>query len=188
MKVFIIGLPKSGKTTVSTSICASHNFPYLDYDKSLVKFRDPFPSEKESQYAENHTQFFLENLKNNPNQYLDQFINYSKFNNLVVDGVSSPRDFVHLFDYNSDIVVFLNRTDTESFKDFENVSVSVIKDYCYWLSSSGLLAKNKWLEYNFKIPGIESDSTIKKLGNKNTVFIAKSIGNVINHLKDYLSQ
>jgi hypothetical protein len=84
------------------------------------------------------------------------------------------------------MVVFLNRTDNaEEFKDSESIAVSVMRDYCFWMSAASLLPKDRWLEYNFKIPGDDSDF-IKKLGSKNSVFLAKSLTKAISHLKESL--
>jgi hypothetical protein len=106
----------------------------------------------------------------------------------VIDGVATPRDFTNLFDYKQDIVVFLNRVGFESeCRDHETIGVSVIRDYCTWMSSAGLLDKGRWLEYNFKIPGEESDH-VKVMGAHNSVFIVKSINKVISHLTERLKE
>jgi hypothetical protein len=70
--------------------------------------------------------------------------------------------------------------------DHENIGVSVIRDYCFWLSSASLINKSNWLEYNFRIPGEDSEF-IKNLGSKNSVFIVKSIKKAISHLKEKLN-
>jgi hypothetical protein len=104
----------------------------------------------------------------------------------VVDGIISPKDFGTLFDYRQDIVVFLNRTDNEhEYRDHENIGVSVIRDYCFWMSAAGVLSKDRWVEYNFKIPGEDSDFA-KAMGAQNSVFIVKSIKKVISHLTERL--
>lgn len=190
MKIFIVGLPKSGKTTVCQAISGKYDYFYIGSSWLQHSFRPQNSMESLEQYTEEYQKYCVSRLKDNPNLYIDNFnsiVNICQDKNFVIDGISSPRDFIHLFDYNKDMVVVLNRTDNESyFKDFENVSISVIKDYCYWLSSSGLLPKNRWLEYNFKIPGSPGEMAIKTLGEKNTVFIARSMGNVIAHLLDRL--
>ena len=102
----------------------------------------------------------------------------------VIDGISSPQRLHHLFDYQKDIVVFLNRTDnTHEYRDHENIGTSVIRDYCFWMSAASLISKHKWLEYNFRIPG-EYSTHIKVMGAQNSVFIVKSIAQVISHLRE----
>lgn len=148
MKVFIIGLPQSGRTTVAKAVSDYNKIPYYHHLLDDQTFYDSFTN-----------------------------------NYCIIDGLSSPKDFVSLFDHNKDVVIFLNRTDNTSyFKEIENVAISVIKDYCYWLAACGDLAKDRWLEYNFKMIGQLNILPVKKLSDKNTVFIAKSVTAVISHL------
>lgn len=193
MKIFIVGLPSSGRTTVAKSLSMQENFRYVDatgWVKST--FRSKSPSEHIQQYMDEYHQYLTNRMRVNPdlfiNNVLESYQSYSGENHIfVVDGVNNPRDLSRLFDYNKDMIVFLNRTDAEpEFKDYENVGLSVMRDYCFWLSSANLLPKDRWLEYNFKIPGEESEH-IKPLGSKNSVFIVKSITKVSSHLKEYVT-
>ncbi|CAB4196811.1 hypothetical protein UFOVP1290_331 [uncultured Caudovirales phage] len=192
MKVFILGFPKSGKTTIAKHISTLDGFSYIDASSWIkLTFRSIFPNEKDESYYEEYHHFLTARTKAAPlfcvNNVLD-IISATDKSNFIIDGLFSPKDLVHLFDVNKDVIVFLNRTDNdESFKDSDNIAVSVMRDYCYWLSSAGLLEKKRWIEYNFKIPGEKSD-TIKELGSKNTVFIARSIDKVMDHLKELIKK
>lgn len=188
MKIFIVGLPGSGRTTVSTSLYTNTNFEYIDatgWAKST--FRERKENEHIQQFLDEYHTYLMSRMKVEPDLFYNNVINSIKSyqsNNFVIDGVNSPRDLSKLFNYNEDVIVFLNRTDSEpEFKDYENVGLTVMRDYCYWLSSAGLLPKERWLEFNFKIPGEQSD-LIKQLGSKNTLFIVKSINNVCKLLVD----
>lgn len=192
MKIFIIGLPQSGRTTVAKSLCQEGgSTKYIDASSWLqCTFREPAPGEHPQQYQDEYYQYLNDRMKVNPHFIVDNIRDlmkvHSKASNFVIDGITSPHDFINLFNYNEDIVVFLNRTDNNSeHKDQENIGVSVMRDYCFWMSSAGLLSKDRWLEYNFKIPGEDSDF-IKTLGSKNSVFIVKSIHRVISHLQEKL--
>jgi hypothetical protein len=55
------------------------------------------------------------------------------------------------------------------------------------MSAAGVLNKDRWLEYNFKIPGEDSDF-VKAMGAQNSVFIVKSINKVISHLIERLEK
>ena len=192
MKVFILGFPKSGKTTIAKHISSLDEFVYIDASSWIkLTFRNKFQDEKDESYHEQYHHFLAARTKAAPlfcvNNVLD-IIKTTGKHKFIIDGIFSPKDLVHLFDVNEDIIVFLNRTDNdESFKDSDNIAVSVMRDYCYWLSSAGLLEKKRWIEYNFKIPGEKSD-IIKELGSKNTVFIAKSIDKVMSHLKELIKK
>jgi adenylate kinase family enzyme len=193
MKIFIIGLPQSGRTTVARAIEKEFNARYIDAI-SWVKatFRDRREGEHIQRYEDEYDHFLSVRRMINPwfvTSHVAELLKSHETDKVfVIDGINSPRDFAELFDYRSDVVVFLNRTDgAVDYKDHENVGVSVIRDFCLWMSSAGLLAKNKWLEYNFKIPGEESDF-IKTLGAKNSVYIVKSFNKVISHLSEHLKQ
>lgn len=196
MNIFVVGLPKSGKTTVAQKLVQRSFNPhgpdwfYINAtDWVRGTFRAPSVNEKPASFEEEYHGFLINRFQDNPDiisANLSSSISAIEKNggryNWVIDGIFSPRDFCKLFNYNKDIVVFLNRTDGDpESQDYEAIGVSVIRDYCFWLSSANLLEKTRWLEYNFKIPGEYSDS-VKILGSKNTVLIVKSIDNVITNL------
>jgi len=195
MKIFIVGAPQSGRTTVAKALCQSKDYQYIEA-VSWVRstFREPKEGEYPQQYSDEFHAWFSQRLKINPNLITDNICNsinaYGKYAEdayrFVIDGIQSPRDFVSIFDYNKDLVVFLNRTNNEAeYRDYQNIGVSVMRDYCFWLSSADLLPREQWLEYNFAIPGEDSD-WIKPLGHKNSVFIVKSTKKVISHLQTHI--
>ena len=194
MRIFIVGLPQSGKTTVAKALCQSEDYRYVDaFSWVKSSFRDPKPDEHPQQYNDELHQWINRRMKLNPQFISDNVLesiraygdNDSRF---IIDGLVSPQDFANLFDYNRDVVVFLNRTNNVAeAKDYENIGISVMRDYCFWLASAELLDRSKWLEYNFSIPGEESD-WIKVLGHKNSVFLVKSPTRIISHLQEYLRQ
>lgn len=194
MRIFIIGLPKSGRTTVSEALCQAHGFEYIDA-MSWVRstFREQKPGEHPHQYEDDYQQYLTKRMMVNPWFVSDHIYEMMKVANkedatFVIDGVASPKDFTTLFDYKQDVVVFLNRVGFDhEVRDHESIGVSVIRDYCTWMSAAGLLNKERWLEYNFKIPGEDSDH-VKQMGAHNSVFIVKSIKKVISHLTERLKE
>ena len=194
MKIFIVGLPKSGRTTVSKALTEAHGFEYIDA-MSWVRstYRDRKESEHPNQYEDEYQSYLTKRMMVNPWFVSDHVIEMMKVSGdepsvFVIDGIISPKDFTALFDYRQDIVVFLNRTDNEhEYRDHENIGTSVIRDYCFWMSAAGVLNKDRWLEYNFKIPGEDSDF-VKAMGAQNSVFIVKSINKVIYHLIERLEK
>lgn len=194
MKIFIVGIPYSGRTTVSKALLEGEKYQYIDASSWIKNtFRDQKAGEHIQQYLESYHEYLTKRIQANPlfaiENVLDSIKAYKDHNNVfIIDGVNSPKDFIHLFDVNKDIVVFLNRIDnSEEFKDSEIIAVSVIRDYCVWMATAGLLQPHRWLEYNFKIPGDNTESLpIKKMGAKNSVFLSKSIANTISHLTQML--
>jgi len=187
MKIFVLGLPCSGRSTVAKAIASQFNACYIDA-MSWVKatFRERRSEEHLHRYEDDYDHFLSIRRSVNPWFITSHVYEILKSNEeqkiFIIDGVASPKDFMELFDYRYDAVVFLNRTDSiAEFKDHENIGMSVIRDYCFWMSSAGLLRRSHWLEYNFKIPGEENDF-VKELGSKNSVFIIRSINKVMDHL------
>lgn len=192
MNIFVVGMPESGRTTVSKALCKLDEYRYIDASSWIkASFRDQKAGEHPEQYHDEYHTWLTNRMKINPRLIVDNIYDsmdaYGKEpHNFVIDGLVSPKDFTQLFDYNQDVVVFLDRTNnTAEYKDYENIGVSVTRDYCFWMSSAGLLPKERWLEYKFQIPGEDSDF-IKTLGSKNSVYIVKSINNVISHLQEKL--
>lgn len=175
MNVFLIGFPQSGKDIIGKSL-ELPNFKYVNLTASLDQISFPNDDAKHD--------YILKLMKDCP----DGFINADNLtNNCIVDGIISPRDFVHLFNYNSDVVVFINRTDNHpDTKEYQNIAAAVIKDYCFWLSSADLLQKNRWLEFNYKM--LEDDPEyFKQMGFKNTVFSLKGINSVCKKLREQIN-
>lgn len=189
MNIFIIGLPQSGKTTVAEALCKDNKFEYIDSSSWLkATFRHKKENEHEQQYEEAYHQFLVNRLKIDPTlgskNIQATMASYPHSFEFIIDGLIGPKDFIQLFNYNQDIVVFLNRLNNDSeFRDYQNIGISVIRDYCFWMASVGLLEKKRWMEYNFKIPGEESND-VKVLGSKNSVYLVKSLNKAISHLKE----
>lgn len=190
MRIFLIGTPRSGRSTVANALI-DQGFQYLHATSWLRSlFRNQEPNEHLQQYEDAYCEFVSERLLNNPNLIVDNLkaaMKSHSSDSFVIDGLSSPRDFAHLFDYRTDVVVFLNRLDNdhEHLQDRDNIALSCTRDYCFWLSSAGLLPRSRWLEFNFRMIEDNSDY-LKTLGSKNSVFIVKSIRQVITHLRELL--
>jgi hypothetical protein len=192
MKIFIIGLPRSGRTTVAKAIVEEHGYQYIDAMSWIRStFRKPEAGEHPHQHEDEYQRYLSIRTTINPQfvvEHIHDMMRAAVSANIpdvfVIDGISSPRDFVTLFDFKQDVVIFLNRTDNDNdYRDHENIGTSVIRDYCFWMSAAGLISKQRWLEYNFRIPGEKSDH-IKAMGAQNSVFIVKSIEKAIAHLKE----
>ena len=192
MKIFIVGLPQSGRTTIAKALVEAHGYQYID---AMSWVRSAFRSRNEGehlhQYQDEYQQYLTKRMVLNPwfiSDNIHEMMKISDNEVFVIDGLVSPRDFVNLFDYREDVIVFLNRTDNDAdYRDHENIGTSVIRDYCFWMSSAGLIDKRRWLEYNFRIPGEESDH-IKVMGAQNSVFIVRSITRAISHLKEKIKE
>lgn len=190
MKIFIIGLPQSGRTKVAKEIACAFDSPCISaFDWIQSTFREKRKTELEEDYRKELFSFVSERLKINQYLLVDNVFDLLEVNKekeiCIIDGINSPKDFIHLFDYNKDIVLFLNRTNGPSYVEgFDQICVNVIRDYCLWLASRELLPKEFWYEFNFAIPGDPKDNFVKLLGSKNTVTLVKSIEKVIELIKE----
>lgn len=193
MKLFLVGTPESGRTTVAKALCQNTQFVYVDASSWLKdSFRPPRDEEHPEQYHDAYHHWFLNRIKNN-NTIIDHVIDtmngYDDKDKLhwVIDGINSPHDFPVLFDHNKDFVVFLNRIDNQEvkIKDYETIGISVIRDYCFWLSAGNMLRREQWHEYNFKMIGGLAEK-FKAMGSKNSVFIVGTLDKVIEHLKEVI--
>lgn len=192
MKVFIIGLPNSGRTSVASCLAEQEGNRYISaFDWFKSTFRPQHKTETADDYSHAFMEYMIERLRMDPllfSNNIKDVIKSSPFNKkYIIDGLLNPKNFIDVFDYNTDMIVILNRVDNDQdAHDYDNISINVIRDYCFWLSASGLLSKDRWLEYNFKMTKDSSDF-IKKLGSKNTVYLVKSLDKAIEHLTDVIS-
>jgi hypothetical protein len=191
MNVFIVGNPKTGKSTLAKALCEEvSNCEHISIAWFGDAFRKPKLGETDQHYLDECYQYLSQQLKSNPRVALDVVapeIEEFKSKTCIIDGVLTPKDFVELFNYNTDIVIFLNRVDAPHPRDHENIGVSVIRDYCFWLSSAGLIERGRWLEFNYRFD--EPGDLAKELGSKNTVVIIKGgIKKVIEVCKERLQK
>jgi hypothetical protein len=176
MKIFLIGMPDSGKTTIGKAL-EIPGFRYLHVSEFLHHV---------DCNEEEYHNVILNLLKLNPDIFINKYKEHTHdfINNFIVEGLISPKDFVSLFDPRKDVVVFLNRTDhSPDAKDYQTISISIMRDYCFWLSAAYLLEKKRWIEFNYKMS--EDDPTyLKTMGFKNTVYSVKGINAVIKKLQE----
>ena len=193
MKIFILGLPKSGKTTISKSISEIKEFNDSVTIDSMGWINSFCRPKQEKEHEDSYEELIQENFVKRITSNLDVTFDYSMSimnsqikNTYIFDSVASPYDFIKMFDGRRDKVIFLNRVDDRiNYRDYDNISLSAIKDYCFWLSATNLLPKTNWIEYNFKIPGSNREE-VRMLGAKNSIFIVGSIEGVMKHLHNSL--
>ncbi len=192
MKVFILGLSQCGKTTVAKALAESPDAFSISASAWLKgNFRDRNAAEDQEVYEKERNDFLSGALKRNADLITDSIemtmSMHSDFNpnikKFIIDGLTSPRDFMKLFDYNNDVAIFLNRVDNPSeVSDHDGIGQNVIRDYCLWLSTMGLLPKERWTEYNYRLPGEESEF-VKELSSRNLVTITKNINKAIEIMR-----
>lgn len=187
MKVFLLGLPSSGCSTIAKILSEEWGAHYIHSFEWLQKtFRDK-GEESHEDYRLELFNYVSQRLKVKPYLIVDNvfdIIDVSPKEIFIIDGINSPKDFMHLFDYNNDVVIFLNRNNGPDYVEgFDQIGINVMRDFCLFLASRNLLDKERWLEFNFPIPGNKEDDFVKHLGQKNSVTITRSIDKTIEILK-----
>jgi len=186
MKIFILGLSKSGKTTVSKALCSQSNINCVSpFDWFKNSFRCKSLNESDIDYQKDFQNYLTNSLKKEPtlfSNYIESCCFWNEEKISIIDGMLDPKNFIDVFDWNTDMLVVLNRLDNNSDNDYDHISLNVIRDYCFWLSNSGLMPKDRWQEFNFKFNGLNSEH-FKKIGAKNTLWIVHNIEKVIEILK-----
>ncbi len=135
--IYIVGYTGSGKSTLANEISDLDGTHVIYFPHSVGQYFKSLVAPATPDYTQAVTNKSLEILAKDP----DFVIKYYKSKGnchgggVIVDGLRNPRDFIHLFDHNSDLVVFLDREGLEAKTEFET-GVDVIKEYVGWLNSN----------------------------------------------------
>lgn len=138
--VFLIGSTKVGKTTLAWTICFETSGIDLVPVQASKWIKEQynetnFPSY--SEYVAFLTKKSREFLTDDPDCAIKRIKQSFNGNGggCLIEGVRNPRDFMHLFDYRKDLVVFLSRDGMEIINEFEE-GIEVIKQYVKWLEKN----------------------------------------------------
>lgn len=94
------------------------------------------------------TRFSIEELRKNPRACLD-VAGPEMDVPCVVEGMRNPFDFVHAFDWRTDLVVFVQRGDNALERTAFEEGLEVIGNYLTWLRKAGILEGDRVLVRHF---------------------------------------
>lgn len=145
MKIFVIGQSNSGKTSFSKKLAealGAVHIPISEWVRSrFPEFNDGVKSDER---VEIMTKFSINALKRDPAvavNFLRHKHDLSK--PCAIEGIRNPSDFMQLFDYTSDFVIFIeNKNNHIKFTGFER-GVHIIESYLGYLLSNGLMDDSK---------------------------------------------
>lgn len=153
MKIFIIGISKTGKSTLSTYLSNKYN---LEHIQSSLSIRNSFKY-KESDFNNKQefinaiTEYSIELNKKVPN-FISTYIkkNYDLTKNVIIEGIRNPNNFFDLFDINKDKVIFLDYLNNEVKQTKFEDGIDVIKHYLNWNLELNIIPQNRiqYLIYN----------------------------------------
>ncbi len=151
MKIFVIGMSQSGKSTLTKYLCEKFDFSHI---QSSIMVRNTFPF-KESDYdnkqdfIEAITKFSIELNRKNPNAVSDYIKNNYNLNNVIIEGIRNPNNFFQLFDIKTDKVIYLNYLNNKIEKtNFEN-GIDVILNYLNWNLEMEILKEGSFQKIEF---------------------------------------
>lgn len=138
--VFFIGPTKVGKSTLAWTLCFETPDVYLVPVQASKWIKEQYSAASFASYPEYVaflTQKSRELLAKDPDCAVKRI--KQSFNccggGCLIEGVRNPRDFMQLFDYRKDLVVFLSRNGMEVVNEFEE-GIEVIKQYVKWLEKN----------------------------------------------------
>lgn len=140
MKILVIGSSKSGKTPLAAQISRALGWPVIGASEWFRKVFPPQGDQDRQAFTEAITAFTLETLREDPDlnmRYLRSRHDLSR--PCVIEGLRNPRDFIRLFDYRQDRVVFLRCAETDVRETEFEGGIAVIRAYLRYLGSCGLL-------------------------------------------------
>lgn len=187
MNIFIIGVVESYREVIAQDLSDDDRFYHISISNWLENsFRSRRTNERKEDYEQEYLDYYLSRVKLD-SEFCSNFIfdtqKAIKKDNCIITGIMNPADFTSSFSTNKDVVVFLNRQDSDPPSSHDGVAINVIRDYCLYLALLGRLPRERYIEYNYKVSGEESDH-VKQTGKYNSVFIVKSFKKLINHLRD----
>lgn len=146
MKIFVIGVSQTGKSTLSKYLCEKYQMKHI---QSSVMVRETF-SKKESDFKNKQdfidaiTEYSILLNRRNPNAVSDYIQEHYFLENVIIEGIRNPNNFHKLFDIKKDKVILLDYTKNSIIKtDFES-GIDVIDNYLNWNLKMKIITENNY--------------------------------------------
>ncbi len=150
MKVFMLGLSRTGKTPVAEAIAAELGYELLPAG-GWAKHSFTTKCSTMDEYVRRLTRHSVEKLQTNFTAGLDHLrALLLPTGSYVIDGERNPYDFIHLFDPATDFAIVLSQAvHTVAATGFE-LGVEVIGGYLDWLHRNRFIAPGQYRSYQFE--------------------------------------
>lgn len=160
MKIFIIGQSGSAKTPFADAISRALNVKFVSASDWLKPITGDAKFKTKQEHIDGLTAVTLRELHKN----FDACTDYITATNdlsapLIIEGMRNPRDFVKMFDFRHDMVIFLNREDNPYRATQFERGIMVIDGYITWAVTNGLLDTER--RVNFMFQPKDLDATVK---------------------------
>lgn len=151
MKIFILGMSQSGKSTLTNKLCNKYNFKHI---QSSIMVRNTFKfTEKDyhnkQDFIDAITQYSIELNRKTPNAVSDYIKDNYNLNNVIIEGIRNPNNFFQLFDIKKDKVIYLNYLNNKIEKTSFEKGLDVILNYLDWNLEMGILKESSFQKIEF---------------------------------------
>ena len=146
MKLFVLGASGAGKTPIARQLADKLGVAHVG---ASAWVRRAMPAQapegmSRQQAVEAMTRFSIEQLRENPRACLE-VAGPEMQAPCVVEGMRNPFDFVHAFDWRTDLVIFVSRGDNTLERTAFEEGLEVIGNYLSWLRKAGILDPDRVL-------------------------------------------
>lgn len=168
MKIFIIGISKTGKSTISKYLSEKYNVEHIQASASI---RNTFQYKEENyntqqEFIEAITKYSIKLNQKEP-YFISNYIinNYNLKKDVIIEGIRNPNNFFSLFDITKDKVIILDYLNNEINKTTFEKGIDVIKEYLKWNIEHNIIDSNRvqFLEYH-------NYDEIKEMLNEKSLF------------------
>jgi hypothetical protein len=153
MNIFVLGQSGSGKTPLSKLIGSKLGIPVISAGDWAVPVTPKAASKQD--VIDETTKIAVANTRLDPNGCIS-YVKAKLSGPSIIEGIKNPRDFSSLFDPAQDLVVFLNRDNTPYRASVYEAGILVIDSYVNWLAGTGLLDKEKRVNFKYEIADLPS--------------------------------
>lgn len=146
-KLFVLGASGAGKTPIARQLADALGVRHVGasaWVRNAFAGFTPEVGHDRQKMVEAMTRFSIEELRKNPRACLD-VAGPEMDVPCVVEGMRNPFDFVHAFDWRTDLVLFVQRGDNTLERTAFEEGLAVIGDYLSWLNKAAILDRDRVL-------------------------------------------
>lgn len=153
MKIFIIGISQTGKSTLSKYLSDKYYLEHIQTSKSIrntFQYKEEDFNSKQS-FIEAITDYSIKINQKEPYFNSNYIINnYDLKKDVIIEGIRNPNNFFSLFDIIKDKVIILKYLNNQIKPTSFEKGIDVIENYLNWNLELNIINKNRIqiLEYN----------------------------------------
>ncbi|MBY0359890.1 MAG: hypothetical protein K2W82_17940 [Candidatus Obscuribacterales bacterium] len=152
MKIFVLGRSRTGKSPFAQQVARFFGAQHIMGSEWVRRqFTTDLPKSDRAGIVQAITAFSLEKLRQNPHSCLNFIAGKYDLNSFcVIEGLRNPFDFIHLFDYRHDFVVFLEHEDNGLTATGFEQGLDIIRLHLAYQQNLGLLKSERVISYRYR--------------------------------------